>query len=178
MFTYIIIGIVFFIILIIIIENHKRLMLDNLTIKIDEATKEIEILLEKKTELLSKLSKIIGKLTDKKVLNEISRIKNKKLDMFELEKQLYDLKKELNNYTEDNNLVLKEEEQTLIKKLESNDLELKALKLYYNNEVEIYNTYIKKITYLIIKLIKKYKKIQLFTIEKEVEFEILKNDNR
>lgn len=178
MFIYIIIGIVFFIILILIIENHKSLILDNLIIKLNEATKDIEILLEKKTEILSKLSKKFSKEEDKKILTDISKIKNRKLNMFELEGQLYYLKKELDNYIEDNKLTLDETDQNLIKKFENNELELKSLIFYYNKEAELYNNYIKKIAYTLIKIIKKHNKKELFTIKKEVEFEILKNDNR
>lgn len=178
MFIYIIIGVVFFIILIAIIENHKQLTLDNFIIKINEATKDIEILLEKKIELLSKISKSINKNEEQKILSNISKIKNKKLDMFELENQLYNLKKELDNYIEDNNLTFEENIENLIKKLENTELELKSLKLYYNKEAEIYNNHIKKITYIFLKMIKKHNEKYLFSIQKEIEFEILKNDNR
>lgn len=178
MFIYIIIFVVFSIIIITLIEKHKQVTIDNLIIKISEATKEIDILLQKKIELLTKLSKIINKTTDKKILSDISKIKNKKLNMFELEEQLYVIKNEFDNYAEENNLILDEDNQILISKLERNDLELKALKLYYNKETNIYNVYIKKITYLLTRIRKKYKKKDLFNIKKEVEFEILKNDNR
>lgn len=178
MFIYIIIGVVFSIILITIIENHKKLILDNLIIKTNEATKDIEILLEKKTEILSKISKSVNNNEDKKILSNISKIKNKKLDMFELEKELYSLKKEFDNYIEDNSLTFDETVENLTKKLDNTELELKSLKLYYNKEAKIYNNYIKKITYIFLKTIKKHNPKDLFDIQKEIEFEILKNDNR
>ena len=174
MYIYFFIFVIFSIIIITLVEKHKQVTIDNLIIKIDEATKEIDILLQKKIELLTKLSKSINKTTDKKILTDISKIKNKKLNIFELEEQLYTIKKEFDNYVEENNSTPKDDNQTLITKLERNDLELKALKLYYNKESYTYNTYIKKLTYLLAKIIKKYKKKNLFDIKKEVEFEILK----
>lgn len=181
MFIYIIIASVFLIILFILIEREKCIQIDNLNIKIKEALLEIKILLEKKMDLLSKLSKKTNELCNTKAPNEISKIKNKKLEIFELEEKLYKLKAELIETIEDNNLEFKDEDKNLIKLLNNNDLEIKALKLYYNKEAYEYNSTITKFKYFITRLFKKCKKLETFVIKKEIEFEILKqteNDNR
>ena len=91
---YVIIGIIFIILLIIILEKDKALYFDVINVKIEEATKDITILLEKKLELLTKISKSLNDDSDeaKNVITNISKIKNKKLTIIELEKELYKLK--------------------------------------------------------------------------------------
>ena len=79
MLEYIIIGIIFIILLIIILEKDKALYFDVINVKIEEATKDITILLEKKLELLTKISKSLNEDSDeaKNVITNISKIKNK-----------------------------------------------------------------------------------------------------
>ena len=86
MLEYVIIGIIFIILLIIILEKDKALYFDVINVKIEEATKDITILLEKKLELLTKISKSLNDDSDeaKNVITNISKIKNKKLTIIEL----------------------------------------------------------------------------------------------
>ena len=100
MLEYIIIGIIFIILLIIILEKDKALYFDVINVKIEEATKDITILLEKKLELLTKISKSLNEDSDeaKNVITNISKIKNKKLTIIELEKELYNTKLLLDKY--------------------------------------------------------------------------------
>ena len=106
MLEYVIIGIIFIILLIIILEKDKALYFDVINVKIEEATKDITILLEKKLELLTKISKSLNDDSDeaKNVITNISKIKNKKLTIIELEKELYNTKLLLDKYIENNNI--------------------------------------------------------------------------
>lgn len=181
MLEYVIIGIIFIILLIIILEKDKALYFDVINVKIEEATKDITILLEKKLELLTKISKSLNDDSDeaKNVITNISKIKNKKLTIIELEKELYNTKLLLDKYIENNNIKIEEAEtQNMINLLNNNEIEIKALKLFYNKEVETFNNDIKKFKNLFIKAIKKYTKLEVFSFQKEVEFEILKNNKK
>ncbi len=104
-------------------------------------------------------------------------MKNKEFDIFELDKELIELNKELKDILEYNKIDFSKEEQDLLNKYRDTKIELSALKQYYNNSVEKYNSYIKSFKRILTKLIKKSKKKESFNIEKEIEFEILKKNN-
>ncbi|MDD6879046.1 MAG: hypothetical protein PUD59_02305 [bacterium] len=162
--------------LIVLIFYDQKLLIDEYNIKITEAISSIDILHDKQIDLLTNISKIINKDLDKKILKNLSKIKNKKLDMFDLQSELHKLNVELKRYIEDNNYNFSKD-QDLKKDLDSNSIEIVALVNYYNELINDYNNTISKIKFLFIKMIKKLKKLDVFNIEKDIEFEILKNDN-
>jgi NADPH-dependent 7-cyano-7-deazaguanine reductase QueF-like protein len=62
--------------------------------------------------------------------------------------------------------------------LNSTLIEIKSLKLYYNKYAKKYNELISKFKYILLKIIRKEQKMELFEIPKEIEFEILKSNKK
>lgn len=177
LYIYLTIGFVFFIIIIAICIHNQIMNIEKIQIKINEAENNINILLEKKLNLLSNISKTINAKNKEKVLVELPKIKNKKLEIFDLINESSKLNKELNNFIEDNNYILSDEEDSLMKDLYNTNLEINAIIDYYNLNSDLYNKTIKKPTYLFIRIIKRFVKKEKILVEKEVEFEILKQNN-
>lgn len=169
----IIIVIIFVIVLLFISQKN---IINEFDIKTNEAINSINIYQDKHIVLLSKISKLINKDSKEKILKNLSKVKNKKLNMFELQDEIHKLNNELKDYLDDSNFKFNEN-AFLKKELDNNYVEINALINYYNNLVINYNATIKKINFLIIKLIKKLHILETFEIKKDVEFEILKNDN-
>lgn len=173
-YVYIILGIVFISAVILIILKNQVLNIESITIKIKEAKENINILLEKKIKILSDVSKVINDKEEDKILLNINKIKNKNLDDFQLYKELNKENKELNDFIEGFEYVLPDSEHEMIKDLYNTNIEIKALLKFHNQNVELYNKTISKFTNLLIRMIKRYSKNELFEIEDEIEFEILK----
>ena len=87
------------------------------------------------------------------------------------------LNKELNIFIEDNNYIFSDEEDSLMKDLYNTNLEINSIIDYYNLNSDLYNKTIKKTTYLFTRIIKRFVKKEKILVEKEVEFEILKQNN-
>lgn len=162
--------IIFFIFLIGLMYYNQANNIDNIKIKLEEVKKNIKIAQEEEIEILTKISKDFYKLYNKKPLSNLSKIKNKALDIFELENELDSLNKTLNEFIEDNSIDNYESKNELHSIL----IELKSLKQFYNKYTKKYNDSIGSFKYVLLRLIQKYKKFPMFTIKKEVEFEILK----
>lgn len=173
-YAFISIIIIFIIFLVVLIYYDQTNTIDNMKIKLEEAKKSISIVQEKEIELLTKISKDFQKQYNKKAIPNLSKIKNKSLNIFELDKELELLNKTLKEFVEDNNINIYEK----MNELHSTLIELKSLKIFYNRYAEKYNKLVSKFQYIIFKLIKKERKIELFEIQKEIEFEILKKDTK
>lgn len=146
-------------------------------IKVNETIDNIKILLEKKLDILTKLHKEINKDSEEKVLEKLPKIKKKDLDMFDFDKELSSTYKDIKDLFEDNkNIVIDDVKKELIEEINENDIELKGVKIYYNKVTNTFNSMIKKLTLKPITIFKHYKKQELFKIEKEEDFEILKNN--
>ena len=171
----IIAAIIVFIIFLISLTYYSQInTIDNIKIKLEEATKNISIIQEKEISILTKISKDFQKQYNKKPLSNLSKIKNKSLNLLELEAELNLLNQTLKEFIEDNNITNYDN----MNDLHSTLIELKSLKLFYNQYAEKYNTLISSFKYLLIKIIKKERKKDKFEISKEIEFEILKKDNK
>ena len=81
--------IVFIIFIIALSYYDQANTIDNIKIKIEEATKNISIAQEKEIEILTKIAKDIQKNHNKKALPTLSKIKNKSLNIFELDEELW-----------------------------------------------------------------------------------------
>ena len=164
--------IVFIIFIIALLYYDQANTIDNIKIKIEEVTKHISIAQEKEIEILTKISKDIQKNHNKKAIPTLSKIKNKSLNIFQLDEELWHINQTLKEFVEDNNIStyygMNELHTTLI--------EIKSLKIFFNQYSEKYNKLISKVKYILIKIIKKERKMELFQIQKEVEFEILKDN--
>ena len=64
-----------------------------------------------------------------------------------------------------------------MKDLYNTNLEINSIIDYYNLNSDLYNKTIKKTTYLFTRIIKRFVKKEKILVEKEVEFEILKQNN-
>ena len=132
------------------IKSHK--------IKIDEAESALDELLDEKHELLILTSKIIIKETDvdKKIFDDLKKIKEQNLSVFGLDEKL----------TDSNNLILKiADDFSGVKESDKfneimfsiNDLDekLEATKLFYNKYAELLNSSASKIpTNIIAKILR------------------------
>lgn len=169
--------IILLLLLIALLINSQITTINNEIIKINESKKNIEIIQEKQISLFSKLSKSIKKITEEKVLNDLTKIKNKNMNIFELDNELYKLTTELKDLLMTQKLNLQEEDKNLISKIKTSYIEIKSLKEYHNNATESLNNMIRKFYFLPGIILTHAKKQEEFTIEKEVDFEILKPQN-
>lgn len=142
--------------------------------KIIETESNIDILLEKKSHILTKINKSIVKQIDNKTVDKLIKNMPKNQNLFELDKNLNNIEEQLRELIDDKNIVFDDENSDIIDILDSNNLELKAVKLYYNDCVIIYNNFSKKIFGLFLKIFNHFEKKELYVIEEIIPFEILK----
>ena len=166
--------IIFIIFLIGLSYYNQSNTVDNIKIKLEETSKNISISQEKEIETLTKINKLIQKEYNKKALTNLSKIKNKSLNIFELDEELWSLNKTLKNFIEDNKINTYDE----MNELHSILIELNGLKLFFNKYAEEYNSLISKFKYILFKILKKEQKMTQFKIHKEIEFEILKTEKK
>jgi len=133
-------------------------------IKINEATANIEASLRKKFDLLNKSINIIKNNTDeKKVLENIKKSRSKKLDMFELDKELSISMEELNGYIKKYpDLKNNEQYMNINFGLAETESEVTAFKKYYEDVIKEYNKLIRRFPTNIVGLLSGYKKKQTF----------------
>ncbi len=149
------------------------------TIKVNEGVKNIEFLLEKKTEILTKIKEKLKDDLDISIMENLPKIKGKSLDSFEIDAELEILEKELKETIEYNKkIVLDDETNALLNSLEKANIDLKATKNYYNDNCEIYNALIDNFLAKIIAKIKGYSPLDFYETKQEEEFEILKKKNK
>ena len=167
---YLIIGLVLLIVLLLVINFlYYKNKFNFYFLKVEEADNNIELILEKKTEILLKIAKIIDKDMEKELEElkkkeiskhqcyiELSSLGNKQLK--EADAEEYESNKKLNN---------------LIGRFDDNECDLKgSLKYYNDNAVEI-NNYIHKFPSNIVSLFSHFKELDIYKIEKRESFAIL-----
>lgn len=176
---YIIVGLAGAILIFVMIEINYYNKFQILKIKISEAYNSLDILFEKKVNLLERATNIIKENNDKykedMLLDNLTKIKSKNIDRFELNheltlafrdyKGLLDLDQKLANL--DSLKVINEE-------LDNIDTDIEASKKYYNDNVVLFNNLVKCFPSNILAVIKKYKKEDFFKEEKIETLEILK----
>lgn len=130
------------------------------TIRINEAEESIDAVLRKRFDLLNKSIGVIKANCDTKdnVLEQIVKIKSKKITNFELDRQLYDSINEFNNYKE-NYPKLKDCEAYLKIELSlvESEAEIVSLRKYYNDIITDYNKMVKSVPSNFIALIMRCK---------------------
>lgn len=174
---YIIIGIITLVIIIIFAFLIKSFLnkVNVYIIKINEATKNIDLLLEKKLNLLTKIKDRLKECIEENFMEKLPKIKNQNLDSFELDAEIELMTKELKEVLEYNKkVILDDETNILLRNLDRASIDLIATKNYYNDNSEIYNTIISKFPTNIIAKIKRYDQLDFYENKKEEEFEILK----
>lgn len=111
-------------------------------IRINEAEANIDSVLRKRFDLLNKSVVIIKSNTKVKgeVLEVIGDLRSKMLSNFELDRVLYDAINELHDYAEKYEALSQNEEFTKIEiGLNETEVEMVALRKYYNNIITDYN---------------------------------------
>ena len=129
-------------------------------IRIDEAEVRIDSNLREKYDLLDRVTALTKKKVkvDNKDLNELMKLKARKISNFDMDRRLVKFYNEFLNIYE-KNITLREDDDIykINKQIELIDEELFTLRNYYNANILNYNKMIKKIPTNIIAKIKKYK---------------------
>ena len=173
---FIIIGVILvitiFVVMFIVSDNKFKLA----NIKIDKANEDIDLYLQKKSELLERSRPIVKKeLKLKSFMDELEE-KNEEMDNFQTHLLLKKCYNELFKVLDENEKLLKS--KTLVKILEDlNDNEeniVGAIKFYNDTVVEV-NRLVVSFPSKIVATFKKYKKLDFYNNEKREIFEILNN---
>lgn len=178
---YLMVLIFILVMLFLIVEVSYYNKFQLLKIKINESLNNIDILLEKKLNLLERCIAIIKdsdkKYKDEIILENLSKIKNKKLDRFELNKELMIA---LRDYYSIIDLDLKLASIEAIQNIGYNivDVEndLNAAKNYYNDNIVSYNQLVKGFPSSIVGRVFHYTVENFFKEEKLETLEILKEN--
>ena len=182
MYYVIIVGIVLiFIFLIIEISMYNKFQI--LKIKISEAYNNMDILFEKKFNLLERAINIIKEnnkqYKEELLLDNLIKIKNKKIDRFELNHELTLAFRDYKSILDlDKKLAGLDALKSINEELMNIDNDLNASKKYYNDNVVLYNNLIKCFPSNIVAKIKDYNKQDFFKEEKIETLEILKEKKK
>ncbi len=171
-----VVAILIIVIALIMITNYNKFQYSS--IKISEAENNIDILLEKKIDYISRFIPLIKENTkeDCKLLEKVNLLKNKSYNNFELNKELYDYNKELREIIDTNEKILKiESVNNLYQEYLDNEEDLEASKDYYNDNVTEYNKLVHLFPSNIVGFLFKFKHKEFYIDEKEEIFEILKD---
>ena len=131
-----------------------------LIIRINEAEANIDSVLRKRFDLLNKSIDIIKANTDSKdnVLEQIVKLRSRKLSNFELDRKLYDALKDFEKYKNEYPKLKNVESFMKIDiSLNESEAEIVAFRKYYNDIITDYNKLVKSFPTNIIALIFKFK---------------------
>ena len=146
-----------------------------LYIKVKEANNNLDILLQKKEEILLKIIPILEEAKIKDI-PEVIKLKSKRLNHHELYQELMDMTTEILKIIDDyeDKLDFKKLD-ALVDKLNENENDLRAALKYYNDNGEeiIYLSH--KFPTNLIKTFSHYQDIETYKLEKRETFEILKH---
>ena len=146
-----------------------------LYIKVKEADNNLDILLQKKEEILLKIIPILEEAKIKDI-PEVIKLKSKRLNHHELYQELMDMTTEILKIIDDyeDKLDFKKLD-ALVDKLNENENDLRAAIKYYNDNGEeiIYLSH--KFPTNLIKTFSHYQDIETYKLEKRETFEILKH---
>lgn len=134
-------------------------------IRINEAEANIDTILRKRFDLLNKSVSIIKANCnyDGEVLEKIVKLRSRKLSNFDLDKQIYEEIKQF-NYFKDNYKELQESESfiKIADELDNTEIEINAIRKYYNDTITDYNKLINNFPTNMIGRICKYKEKTYF----------------
>ena len=175
--VYAIIGgvIVFIILICVIMVLAYKNKYNFLYIKVKEADNNLDILLQKKEEILLKIVPILedAKIKD---IPEVIKLKSKRIDHHELYQELMDMTTDILKIIDDYEDKLDFDKlDNLIDKLNENENDLRAALKYYNDNGEeiIYLSH--KFPTNLIKIFSHYQDIETYKLKKRETFEILKH---
>lgn len=167
---YLIIGLVLLIVLLLVITFlYYKNKFNFYFLKVEEANNNIELILEKKTEILLKIAKII----DKDMEKELEELKKKEISKHQCYIELSSLGNKLLKEADAEEYESNKKLNNLIGRFDDNECDLKgSLKYYNDNAVEI-NNYIHKFPSNIVSLFSHFKELDIYKIEKRESFAIL-----
>ena len=176
---YIIVAVIAFIMIFVMIEVSYYNKFQLLKIKISEAFNNIDILFEKKLNLLERCVTIIKdsnkKYKNEALLDNLIKIKNQKVDRFDLNKELTLALREYHSILDlDKKLSEIESLKNINEDLVDIDNDLNAAKKYYNDNIVLHNNLVKCFPSSIVARLFNYKKEEFFKEEKIETLEILK----
>lgn len=146
-----------------------------LYIKVKEADNNLDILLQKKEEILLKIVPILEEAKIKDI-PEVIKLKSKKLNHHEMYRELMSMTSEILKIIDDYEEMLDFKKlDALVDKLNENENDLRAALKYYNDNGEeiIYLSH--KFPTNLIKTFSHYQDIETYNLEKRETFEILKH---
>lgn len=167
---YLILGLVLLVILLLIINFlYYKNKFNFYFLKVEEADNNIELILEKKIEILLKIAKII----DKDMEKELEELKKKEISKHQCYIELSSLGNKLLKEADAEEYESNKKLNNLIGRFDDNECDLKgSLKYYNDNAVEI-NNYIHKFPSNIVSLFSHFKELDIYKIEKRESFAIL-----
>ncbi|MBD9098083.1 hypothetical protein EGP98_00545 [bacterium] len=170
MMIYLIIGLVLLIVLLLVINFlYYKNKFNFYFLKVEEANNNIELILEKKIEILLKIAKII----DKDMEKELEELKKKEISKHQCYIELSSLGNKLLKEADAEEYESNKKLNNLIGRFDDNECDLKgSLKYYNDNAVEI-NNYIHKFPSNIVSLFSHFKELDIYKIEKRESFAIL-----
>lgn len=178
---YVVVAIVALFMIFVMIEISYYNKFQLLHIKISEAFNNIDILFEKKFNLLERCITIIKdnnkKYKDEVLLDNLIKIKNQKVDRFDLNRELTLALREYHGILDlDKKLSEIEALKNINEDLVDIDNDLNAAKKYYNDNVVLHNNLVKCFPSSIVAKLFHYKKEEFFKEEKIETLEILKEN--
>ena len=167
---YLIIGLVLLVILLLVINFlYYKNKFNFYFLKVEEANNNIELILEKKIEILLKIAKII----DKDMEKELEEFKKKEISKHQSYIELSSLGNKLLKEADAEEYESNKKLNNLIGRFDDNECDLKgSLKYYNDNAIEI-NNYIHKFPSNIVSLFSHFKELDIYKIEKRESFAIL-----
>lgn len=167
---YLILGLVLLVILLLVITFlYYKNKFNFYFLKVEEADNNIELILEKKIEILLKIAKII----DKDMEKELEEFKKKEISKHQCYVELSSLGNKLLKEADAEEYESNKKLNNLIGRFDDNECDLKgSLKYYNDNAVEI-NNYIHKFPSNIVSLFSHFKELDIYKIEKRESFAIL-----
>lgn len=167
---YLILGLVLLVILLLVINFlYYKNKFNFYFLKVEEADNNIELILEKKIEILLKIAKII----DKDMEKELEEFKKKEISKHQCYVELSSLDNKLLKEADAEEYESNKKLNNLIERFDDNECDLKgSLKYYNDNAVEI-NNYIHKFPSNIVSLFSHFKELDIYKIEKRESFAIL-----
>ena len=173
---YIILGIIIAISLVLLVITIYYNKFNFAIIKIAEAENNIDILFEKKIQLLERARSIVKKeLKLKEFLEDIDFLKETTINHFEINNSLKALHNELNKMLDEHEKLYKSEALlSIIDEINGNEEAILGSTKFYNDNVVIFNQLVGSFPSNIVALLWRYKKKEFYNNEKKEMYEILK----
>lgn len=144
-------------------------------IKIEEAENNIDVLFEKKIDLLERARQIVKKeLKLKEFMDDIEFLSETTINHFEMNNSLKTLHNEFNKILDEHEKLYKSEALVaIIEELNANDEAILGSTKFYNDNVVVFNQLVGSFPSNIVALLWKYKKKDFYNNEKKEMYEIL-----